>query len=199
MINSKNIILSYEYFYSRFYKNLKYKFFPTGSAQKQIGNFLVLLKKENKHTIGINYLFDYFTFQFDYWDGLELEIKESFSNKVVLSYIIGPKAYKRYKLRDQYYDWQIQDSRIFKKYGIDKSEYKKLFQEIKKGEYDETPIKLLNYGTDKGFNNCLMFTTLYNHRNLICFKCIYKVECKKLLEVNYPKKYEERGYNKLSK
>jgi hypothetical protein len=188
------IIPTYQYFYKQYYKNEKYIFKPSLSATKQIEKFISTVKKDNKNTvIGNNWVFNYFVFQFSYWDKCELEIKTTFSSRIGLSYIIGPKAYKRYRDRNQDFDWAIERSEIFEKYGISKVGYKKLFEGPKK-EIDETPIKLLHYGTDRGFNDCLNFTTLYNHHNLICMKCKYKVDCKSILKASYPKIYTERGY-----
>jgi len=41
---------------------------------------------------------------------------------------------------------------------------------------------------------CVANTTLFNHRSPLCVACSYKVECKDILKMNYPKIFKLRGY-----
>jgi hypothetical protein len=192
MFSYKQVVLSYQYFYSKKYGNKDYIFIPSEKAAKQINQFLKTTEDEHRKTVlGINFLWNYFVFQFNYWSNIEIEERD-FTNRIVISYIVGSKAWERYKDRNQEYDWTIYNSQL----DINKGEYTRLVNPQEVQELDQKSIKKRHFNTERGFNNCLVFTTLYNHRDLICLNCIYKADCKKILSKTYPKIYAKRGYDR---
>lgn len=198
MFTYNDIVSSYQYFYSCFYKNDKYIFTPSLKTSNYINTFISLVNKKyrNKTILGVNFLWYYFVFQFNYWKNIEIEEKD-FSNRIIPSFIIGSKAYERYESRDREFDWSLQYNDLYEKYSISQNIFKSILKPPIKSQYiniNESLYKKRNYNTDKGLNNCLIFTTLYNHKDLLCLSCLYKGDCKKLLKENFPRLYEERGY-----
>lgn len=193
MIDLEKIRGAYEYFYKKKYGNRDYKFELSPKSEKLIQNFLLLLErnyKTNFYSLGNTFIWTYFIFQFRYWEDLEIE---SFSKRIVPAYILGEKAFLRYKERDQEFDWSIEESEIIQLYHLSKKTLGELLETSPRtNKQDETYIKNLAWGTDLGFNTCLLYTTLYNKRDLCCIQCRYKVECKELLKSNYPKIYKTR-------
>lgn len=189
----KDVVNYYQHFYSHFYGNREYIFNTTPKSQKLIETFLDFYQKKSKGKtiLGSNFLWKYFIFQFNYWDGIEIEEK-NFSNRIVPAYILGLKAIERFEQRNQEFDWAIENTELVEKYKIPKVQLNQTLKPIK--DYNEKAIKQLNHGTDRGFNNCLVFTTLYNHREPLCLTCIFKDNCKKVLRGTYPSLYKKRGY-----
>lgn len=192
-INSKVVLSFYEYFNKRRYLEKK-KFIPTKTNIKDVNTFLEIIDSEySLHSVGLNFLYEYFIFQYQYWDNVSIESK--FNDKIALNYIIGKKAFERWKTRDKEFDWTIEKNKIEEKYGIVKSyliEEKEIEEQQPKFSLEkEVRKKYLN--TDKGLAMCIEYTTLYDPKDLSCLRCKYQKDCKELLRVNYPKLYKERG------
>lgn len=61
-------------------------------------------------------------------------------------------------------------------------------------EFEETE-KQRCFDNDKSrFQNCVRFTSLFNHKSTWCMRCFNKKECKEMLFELYPTLFEKRGY-----
>ena len=194
MITAEEIQLSYQYFYQKIYSQPKYNFNYTEKSERVVTKFLGFCDKRwSILTLGKNFMWNYLLFQFQYWDGLTIT---SFNQKMDFTFIFGEKAFKRYIDRDVEYDWQTEESRLISKYGLSEGSYNRLFKERKENEFYRHPTRLATLNQPTGLNNCLQLTTLYDFKDLSCLLCIYKTECKKLLELNYPEIYQSRNYGR---
>ena len=180
----------YEYFYQKIYIKPKYIFNPSKTGMKMIENFIKLLDKEfNIKLIGEDFLWSYFIYQFNYWRNAELK---SFFGKMQISYIIGQKAFLRYKEDKHNLMWVTEKSEIIERYILRKkdlinNEEKIIYQ----ARYEES-IKKMHLNTDKGFYFCIENTTLYHPKHKSCMFCKFKNDCKKVLKEKFPKLYEQR-------
>lgn len=184
----------YENFYRKKYGNEKYKFKPSEKYLIAIDKFLLYLdKKYNLETIGVNYLINYFVFQFEFWDDLVIT---TISEKITLPMILGKNAINRFNNRDTKYDYQLQSSEFVKKHNILLSEIKNKFSESDSNKINrfEELEKNRFHNTSRGFLNCIEKISLFNHYSLLCNSCNYKIECKELLKNNYNQVYIDRGY-----
>jgi hypothetical protein len=196
-----DIVLNfYDYFYNHFYKTIE-RLNKTPTNTKHAQSFLDILKKEYGSSIDKNFLYTYFLFQFNYWDGVEFAGTNNYNKGIQLSFIIGKKSFERWTKRNKEYDWQLDSLPIIRKYGLHKEDLVKIGQlstkhkiAVKKGVDTEAAIKLPFYNTDEGYRVCGDLSTLYNHKSSICEGCIYKIDCKKRLQQNYPTLYMDRGY-----
>lgn len=191
MIEEKHIFKCYNFFYFYFYKT---KEDYTEKNQILCKNFLVLLENrfQSIQRLGIDFLWFYFVFQFEYWKNLNIK---SYNKKIKLQFIVGKKAFTRYLERDSNYDWQIiQDSRTYDRVFFNKtlSLYK-----IEKSNYDPDELyKSKKFNTEKGFIECMSITTLYNKSSNYCISCNFQDSCRKIQRKLYPKIYLERGNGK---
>jgi hypothetical protein len=52
-----------------------------------------------------------------------------------------------------------------------------------------------SYPDNEGrFFNCILHTTLYNHKSLTCHTCSFKDDCKEMLKATARRVYIKRGY-----
>ena len=173
-------------------------------------NFANFIKENKAHYLTIDWLFDYFNYQFSYWNFIKEEKEKNGGLYLIqLHWILGKKALKRFDSRSNK-DSYFYHSNFFPKFQIKKEDIvealdKKGLVEIKDDSEEEDKSELLNelnkkeeqykklkYGTIEGFNICLNFTTLFRFDSELCQKCKYKTNCKKTLKVNYPKLHQKR-------
>jgi hypothetical protein len=186
----------YELFYRGLYNQRSYIYTPSESAEKNIHNFIKLLdKKYTLESIGDNFLATYFIFQFAYWSELDLT---AYNKNIVISYIIGPKAFKRWVERDIEYDYTIDLIQV-KKTNVTRGEAIRLISEVNEIRQDtlkhEEREKIRFVKTDRQFTHCIENTTLYNPRSLHCLICKDKADCILLLEKRFPQIFFHR-FNK---
>jgi hypothetical protein len=191
MIDVEMVESFYQYFYTHVYRDNKFVKYTT--SIRDCETFIKLVDKEyTLQSVGVNFLWEYFVYQFDYW--YELKFKNGFSDKVVLAWIIGKKAFDRWKTRDREYDWIIDKSVILDKYKLQKNElFSKNVQPEKSGYDASKAIRKQHLNTEKGFAICVQYTTLFDPKDVSCIMCKHKKECKELLRVNYPKLYRQRN------
>lgn len=186
MIQESDVIKTYEYFYKKIYSTEKYKYKPSEKAIKTIHNFLKLLdKKYNLQSIGTNFLYNYFLFQFDYWSKLEIE---AFYGTMQIDYIIGKKAFTRFIQRNQDFDYMFAQYQIISQYQLRYDDIVIYKKQIKTNE----TLKWLYHNLDRGLDTCIKYTTLYEPHHTSCITCNFKADCKKILRDNYPKLYDKR-------
>lgn len=201
MITVAQIESFFSYFYQKKYNEPKYKLRSTKTTISVCESFLKIADKEyNLHCVGKTFLWDYFLFQFNYWDELELENK--FSDKIVIAWIVGKKAFERWKERDREYDWQLETSPIIGKYQLDQKYLFLVWESLEKPQsqssisvpFDSSKrIRKEHLNTENGFATCILLTTLFDPKDLSCIKCKSRSDCKELLRVNFPKLYNQRG------
>lgn len=192
-----NICFLQEYFYKKVSKRSDYQFEPSDRDTQYILGFINILKRYCKgdvSSVGSNYLYSYFLFQYN----CRSEQETRFGKGVVmLNWILGKKSFQQWLDRKgtvMFYEHQF-----CSKYNVSYIEYKSIyFDEV---GYDRVSVseneeleKRRFFSTDSGFLNCIESTTLYNHRSKWCLTCKYKVDCKKLLKFNYLHIYKDRGY-----
>lgn len=194
MLNVAQIESYYSYFFKKKYRDHQYQFKQSKTTLSVCNSFLELVDKEySLHSVGDTFLWDYFLFQFQYWHDLTLENK--FTDKVVISFIVGKKAFDRWKKRNREYDWQIETYPIVNLYGVQKKELFTVHEQVKKvnkGFDSSKRIRKEYLNTESGFAMCVQFTTLFDPTDMSCIRCKNRSECKELLRVNYPRLHKER-------
>lgn len=197
MLSVEDVKKFYEYFYFKKYGGKKYIYPTTSKDEKLIENFLSTLDKEYRlDSLGYNFLWKYFVFQFTYWDELTLQQV----SKIQPNFILGKQAFYRYRDRDSEYDWQITNSKFITKYKVNESALIKIVEkptsQVKQISITDRVFRAQHLNTEYGLAHCLEYTTLYDKRDISCLACKFKKECKELLKRNYPLLYSERGYGK---
>lgn len=194
MILQKDLLQGFNYFFSKKYSQIQSN---TDLSIKIGDKFLLLVDKKWKlPTIGYNWLFSYLTFQFEYWEGCDIQ---SYNKKINFSFIFGEKAFQRYLDRDQEFDYQFEiDNDLLNKYNIRLKEFLSFFQSQEQLNFYQNPHRLIGLNSLQGFNNCIQFTTLYDPLDSSCIKCNSKHECKLLLQKNFPEIYKSRINGKTS-
>lgn len=190
----------YTEFFRQVSLNKNFTYIPRnyGNLKEQliIVRFIRWLKEDYNEQFDINFLVDYFKFQFSHYSGIQTKYGK---NIIMLHWIIGDKAIKRWKTRDVRKKWIVRVklrnevelklvetfNRIKKQDKINQS----IFTKIQNYE-EEDKIRFFN--TIKGLNYCMLMTTLYNSKSELCSRCNFKEPCKKTLNENHPKLYKLR-------
>jgi len=204
------IIKAYIVFTKAFYKLDVFEYTPDAKEEAMIQKFIQFCDKEygiskgiskgdGLQGLGVQYIYNYFVYQYDYWIS-----KETKKNKGVkpIAWIIGIKAFKRFTGRRKDFSWYhankaavsrgVHVDDIFKEEVINSSLVLRYSEEVEKQLFH-------NVLGDDGLINCSQNTSMYNHRSKWCITCKHKVDCKKLLDDNYPEIYIKRGYLKKEK
>lgn len=184
MLKIEDLLVSYEFFYKKYYKNEQYQLPRTEKVVKLATNFFQFLRKQDSyHSLGLEFLSKYLSLQMNYWEGLKIQ---SYDGKLNFSLVFGPKAFERYKNRNQDFDYQL----VF----FNTTHLKQLFRVVETVDNYQNPIKLVFHNTPKGFSTCLEQTTLYNHLETACCECKFKDDCKIILKKKFVNIYKSRGY-----
>lgn len=181
----------FDFFYKKVYKNPNYKLdLELSNHRKVIDSFVKLLSQYYQlPSIDVNFLIAYFVFSFEYWSNKKIK------RNVSLNWIVGKKTFQRWlEKRDSssYYN-----SKFLKEYDISLDQLKQDLHEEEseaKGLDPAEELEKQRFTGEAIMFNCLLTTTLYNHRSIICLRCEHKVTCKKVLKESYPKIYKNRGY-----
>lgn len=183
-------------------KNESYRFKINSVNEKQILNFIEVVNKfTNSTSLGKDYLKDYMEYQFNFWYKIERTLDKN--KELQISWVIGNKAFKRWTDRTEKQKKATSyfirkglktDIKIAKVFDEHHSEYVKLLNDINFSEENEKE-RFLN--TTKGFINCQISTTLFNHKSKNCSVCRSSLDCKELLKNNMVKVYKARKYHKL--
>jgi len=175
---NKQIVLFFEKFNKIFQRNEKYTFKELKSTQKNIASFIKKIENiQGKKTIGINFLFNYFSFQFYYYTQPGTLKSKRF---LKLGHIINDKAVERWKNKT---DKQVNDAiewsaknKIYIddfKVGLDYTKKPDLFyiEEIERKRF---------FNTEIGLVHCLQLTSGYTEKSETCLKCNFSIECREL-------------------
>lgn len=192
-INKKLVIQYYEYFYKKIY-NKGYRYLTNTKSDQQLDVFVKNLVKLYP-TASYDTLWNYFIFQFQIWDGREIE---NYNGSVNLNNIIGNKAILRYKERRQDQDWRFESSNLLQKYSLKKRDLVKI---TKIREVQQTDIVYVDYFSRKvranslhlpeGFLECFEYTSLYDPSDASCQKCIFTAKCKAQQKKIFPQIYKK--------
>lgn len=147
-------------------------------------------------SVDANFLITYFVYQVNFLINGGIEEKKNWNDKIVLTYIISKHAFERWLSRNKDFDFTIRTSPFLKMYKINLLEITNVLGKSEKDGLNrsEEHEKERFHNTLKGLTQCVLTTTLYNHRSKLCVTCNNKDDCKKLLENNYPELYKEREY-----
>lgn len=179
-------------------------------------NFAKFLRENKKHYLTIEWLFDYFNYQFSYWNFIkENKEKNGGLYLIQLHWVLGKKALKRFDEKTQK-DTYFYHSNFFPKFQIKKDDLinklkeKNLLEIKEEKEKDkviifnklnkkEEELKQKKLNTIEGLQICLNFTTLFKFDSPICKICNYNIPCKKILKKTYPKLFQKRVAQKFVK
>ncbi len=180
----------FDYFYYKIHKNHYKLDLDLNNHKKIIDNFVKLLAQHYQlPSIDTNFLILYFTFAWEYYSNKHLK------RNVSLNWIVGKKTFQRWlEKRDSttYYN-----NKFLKEYGINIDQLKQDLHEDQSEAIGLDPVEELEKKRFTGeavLFNCLLHTTLYNHKSLICLQCPYKKDCKDMLKKTHPRIYKNRGY-----
>ena len=200
MVTASKAIDFYKYFYKK-----KYALQPNFNLRlserqtKFFDTFIELIHKAYDKSVGVEFLYTYFLYQFQYWEEALPYVKAERGKNIDASYIVGKKAVQRFIERNTAFDYKIEKSDFAIKYKIVKDDLVKrenlnvhVFI-VKRGRDTEAPIKMAAFNTYEGFVNCMDFSTLFDPKSDICAGCKFASDCKAVLKKNYPKMYRNRG------
>lgn len=198
--NIKDILKECFIYYSNKIKNPISKFDYTEVTS--LKNFSKYLIDNKEYFLNINWIFEYFNYQFCYWNYIkeEKEKKTKEVYKIKLHWILGQKALYRYNHKNRSSSY-FYHTIFFPKFNIRREDLieflleKKIISKIKKKSklnIKEESIKKIKYNTIEGFSLCINFTTLFTFKSDLCNNCKFKLNCKKILKNNYPKIFQKR-------
>lgn len=189
------VVDTYNFFYKTINKkeNNVLKMFP--SRIKAIENFIEKFKNEfSVNFLQKDILDRYFEWSFNYW--LDKENSKYGNKGIQIEWIISNASITRWKQANKKYVTYILGKTIRKKFNYEKRKgYKENWDNIflKINPLEEIEKEKF-HNTQKGYMNCSIFTTLYNHKSSNCLKCKYSINCKDNLKNEYPKLFKKRGY-----
>ena len=192
---SQAIIQLYESLYQQLSLKSHFKFFPRHIDKMLMCRFIKWIKTNKKSHANADFLIAYFEFQFSHYKGVQNIYGV---NSIMFSWVIGPKAIKRFEDRKVGMRWLVRLKN--KEVGLNLKTVLKDFGKIKKPYenkiYDfEEKDKQRYYNTTQGFLYCLITTTLYNPISELCIKCINKKDCENMLKIEFPKLHKRRCLN----
>ncbi len=179
----------YDYFYNKTYRSHFDLNLGNDLNRKMIDNFAKAVGAQlNLPNVGVNHLIDYFCYQFKYWGD------KTTQREVSLNWIIGPKAFKRWKSRNKDVIYYVR--KFVLEHDID-------IDSLKRELSPEPPETTLNTAeelekvrfTEGRLFHCLETTTLYHHRSATCLTCLERNLCKRMLKQKNLPLFTKRGYN----
>jgi hypothetical protein len=193
-MNREIIIKLFEYFYQEVYHRKNFEFIPSSKELVTIDKFVELLQEVN--SLGEYWLFKYFSFQFKYWS----EMKYKKFDGVLVSYILGIKAFERFDNKNKDSDYFVDE--FIRKYRLDSdkvfgsSYYKKDLLKISVAEEIEKQRIFIH---SMRLANCMLNTTMYNKLSEICMLCSKIRMCKIIQKEKYPEVYNLRNDKNIEK
>ena len=158
-----------------------YKLYNQGNVvieDKLIDRFLKELSKfVSVEALNEDFIWNYFSFQFAYWETK----KTRFTRKIYHSWVLGPKAIERWFSRPKSSDYHVQQF-------LDRCELKrpvKFYRVDLRSRFEEIRKRDLN--TPQGFLNCFL-DSCYSESSETCKRCDYVRECKGSLHEMWERK-----------
>lgn len=192
------VVDTFNYYYKSVTKNESFRFKMTDSRKVMIEDFISTFKGESGTTfVQEDYLRKYMEYQFNYW--YKQDAKYGQGASIQIEWIIGKKAWKRWESRT---DKQKDKTDYIIRKGIKKDVEFKRTKKYNEGFgamlVEVTPTEEIEkkafFNTAKGYVNCIVNTTMYNHKSELCLKCKFRKKCKQELESQHPNVYSLRGY-----
>lgn len=122
---------------------------------------------------------------------------EDYSRRVRFSWVIGGEAIKRWRALGMEKNVEITRSCLKTDYVITPPKVQTEVREmVTRVRETEEVAKREFYNGERGLVWCIANTTLFHHRSPLCIRCRYRMECKEVLKMNYPRIYEVRGYGR---
>lgn len=145
--------------------------------------------------IGEEFIRDFVEYGIQSW--FNTGTQQDYSTKVRISWIFGKPAIKRWHAFSPETNKFIVRSHIkrihdYKITAVKK--YSKLSSIVNTVRQSEENYKERFLNTKRGYAWCIANTTLYFHKSMNCMKCVFKNDCKQVLEKEYNKVYKLRGY-----
>ena len=138
-------------------------------------------------------IFLYVSFQYDYWSSKDLK----YANSIIpANMVFGDKALERWNSRREhftYFSVKYVDSKNMSLETI----YPKKKVAMSTIEVEDED-RILHYGSEDGFANCLIETSLFDPQSKHCPKCPFREYCKKVLKDQYYELYLLRNLEKNS-
>lgn len=195
----------YEYFYRKIF-DPAFRYTPATKIEGSITKFIAMFHKQYP-TGSWNTMYGYFVFQFQLWESKGIN---NYNKSVNYNNIIGAQPFKRYKDRNQEFDWISRDSAIIKKYKLSLSDFKRRYSiDVKvvreEGEIStttttmreisgiEAALRAQGLNTEGGFLDCIELTTLHDPEDKSCKVCIFATDCKDIQRKNLPRIYNNRN------
>jgi len=164
-----------------------------------ISKFARLLDNQFGADLSNKWLYDYFSFQFEYWRTKET----NFGKKgiALISWVIGKKAFLRYQNKNSNWNYFV-ISKLFKENPkISYSNYlEKVFciEERKLNisnlsKIEEDMKKSILDKEENTISKCIIFSKLFHPKSQYCLSCKENPLCIKLQKEKFPKVFELRN------
>jgi len=201
MLNIWNLSIElYQELFRQCSLNSSFTFKPNLSETKMLVKFVRFMKgKYKKHELSVTLFIQYFEFQFSRYSGTYSTGYGK--NKIMFSWVVGIKAITAWNDRNISKKWLVKlklDNEVclrltktFKdKYSVArKNKTMILFDRLSVVEENQKQVR---YNKQEGLLWCYTTTTLYDSRSKWCRGCIFKEECNKRLEFDFPLLYKRR-------
>jgi len=182
----------YNFFYYKIYRKNFDLDLSIGKQRQMVESFCKLLAQQFPHgDVGNEFLISYFCWAFFSW-------KDRITKRPIsLGWIIGKKMFAKWKEKNEGIDyhmhkWLKENDIILDNLRADLHEDEVLIERLDQAE----ELEKLRFHGEARLYNCLMHTTLYNHRSINCIGCENRSVCKGLLAKQYPNIFKKRGYSK---
>lgn len=186
----------YEEFFRQVTLRSYFSYFPKLNDKILICKFIRWVNVNRASKANVAFLIGYFEFQFSHYSGVETRYGK---NCIMMNWLIGAKAIKRFEERNVSKRWLVR-LKLKEEVGLNLN---KLFKENVKTKKtivrlypQEEQDKQRFYNKPEGFLFCLTTTTLYNPLSELCLNCVNKIDCMKVLEVDYNKTFLARQCQK---
>jgi hypothetical protein len=191
----RNIKLLFDYFYNKVYKGTNFSLDLSVNNQfKVVESFKKLLANYYPiESLDTNFLIFYMAWSF------KNRAEQLVKRKISLNWIIGKKALGQFVNRNTDSDYYV--DKFLLENNIKFSELNFRLHEVSDDEDKAISIDQIEEAEKLRFEgqgrlyNCLLNTTMYNHRSVNCLGCEMKTTCKALLKQKFPATYKKRGYD----
>ncbi len=174
-INVDDVADFYTYFYSKKYKNKKYKLEYTDWSLSIVKKFIKNFELEFQHPDRWM-LWCYCVFQFEYRETQNIAPNPiNPEGRILLNMIFDEKPFYNFCARDINFDWKFKGSDYLKLYKFNFNDVpeRKTVKVNEVYDYEEI-LKLKFKNDDTVLVSCIEFTTLYKPDSKICIDCNLK-------------------------
>jgi hypothetical protein len=177
----------YSYFYRK-YTQGAFGLSESNENKALVRNFLKRVK-DDKFTIGINWLFDYVAYQFHY-------CMKSNYKQIYPAFIFGKKSYDRWKLRKVKVLYPIERDFLQSRHIVKSVAIRAILEDVIGIDYQGLDISKADENVKKNYKrnlfSCLFLTSLYNPMSGHCAICNHQELCRKHLQNRNYELYNKR-------